>query len=254
MSRVIVLPNIDNLIRRYIAGESEKKLSLECGISRGAFRHQLIKQGIKPRNRSDSMYARMRLTLPEERSRLATAAHDALRGKKRTIVDLSTRAKGRERTLACASETEFIFIKMLKERGCINLTHQKAVGKYNIDIALNELRIAVEISGNCDKVNGTTSAIPARFGKRTPYLLNEGWHVIIITIDNIRNRLTTGAADYIVSLCDEFRRNPPIECQYRVIRGNGQLKTFLSLEYQHGARIPGTERGLKPSKIQDVPW
>jgi very-short-patch-repair endonuclease len=199
------------------------------------------------------MYARMRLTPAKERSRLAAAAHDAVRGKKRTIADLAKRAAGLEQTLGRASPTEYALARMLRKRGCTDITLQKAVGKYNLDIAINKLCIAVEVQGSYRKPSGTTSAISLRFGKRTPYLFSEGWHVVIVTVDNMRNRLTTGAADYIVALCDEFRRKPPTERQYRVIRGNGQLKTFLSLEYQNGARIPRSTRGLKPSRIQDVP-
>ena len=235
MSRIIIVPDIDNLIRRYIAGESEKQLALIVGISRGCFRNQLLKHGVKPRGRSESMSERMRQSTPEERQRISAAAHDAVRGRKRSIEDLHARALSRQRTLSQASDAEFELAGMLKVYG-VNFIQQLAVGPYNIDIAINETPIAVEVMGHGNK-RMTKSVRGIGHAERIEYLFNAGWNVVIVAIDSLKNRLTPRAADYIFAFMQELSINPTAPRQYRVIRGNGELKSRLSSEFQNGARI-----------------
>lgn len=246
MARIIKIPNLDNFIQRYASGESENTLAKELGISRGAFRFKLNGNGVHVRSQSEAETVKWARMTPEQRLRQIAPYHEAIRGRERSIEDLHARALTRQASCSQASPAEAEVLVML-EPYSFSITRQMAVGPYNIDLAIHVPSIAVEVMGHSDK-RATQSAIGSSYGKRSPYLLDQGWNVVIIVIDGLRNRLTNGAAEYIATFAEELRRNPSPIGQYRVIRGNGKLKTFLSREYQHGTRVGRTERGLKPNK------
>jgi hypothetical protein len=93
----------------------------------------------------------------------------------------------------------------------------KAIGPYNVDIALAP--IAVEVFGGAWHGGGRAAA---RWPKRIRYLLDEQWHVVVVWVEHARDPLTIGAAEYVVALRDQLRRNPALVGQYRVIRGSGK--------------------------------
>lgn len=234
MTRKIILPNLDNIIARYQGGEPEQKLARECGVSRGVIRRYLIERGIAPRNISQSMFIRMANATPEYRSAITKASHDAIRGTKRTIKDRTQRAKTRELKGLGISSLEIEFADMLKSRGITDIVHQKAIGIYNVDIALKSARIAIEINGG-----GWHNSEHHRrlHQKRIPFILNEGWHVVIIWVDNTGNSLTMGACDYIISLMQKFSLNKPAWSEYHVIRGQGNIVPPSSPDFQSITRI-----------------
>jgi hypothetical protein len=53
---------VNEVVALYNAGMSEKAIEKKIGLSRPAIRNRLLKAGIKPRNRSESMYLRMSQT------------------------------------------------------------------------------------------------------------------------------------------------------------------------------------------------
>jgi len=224
----IQIPGIDGLIQRYTDGESEQALAREAGVSRHTFRARLLERGIEPRGASEANALRMQSMTKQERSKLAKAAHDALRGKKRPESELHQRAIARQETLQYQSPAERVFIAMLERAGVVGLTPQKAVGRYNVDIAVEEPRIAVEIEGHRRETR--LRNIPSGYNKRTKYLLNRGWHVLIIRVDGVRHFLTDGARDYLIALIDELRSDKSGGCQYRVISGNGDPMPIRSLK------------------------
>src|SRR6266568_3349358 len=79
MSRERIPLEVSDLVKRYLGGESENALAKSLGVSRNVIERRLRETNIKRRGGSASMFLRMSQTSPEERSRLAFAAHEAVR-------------------------------------------------------------------------------------------------------------------------------------------------------------------------------
>ena len=69
--------DMKKLVELYKSGKSVKQLSEIFRINRNVINLRLSGVGITPRNRSQSMYLRMKQTSKEERKRLTTKAHIA---------------------------------------------------------------------------------------------------------------------------------------------------------------------------------
>lgn len=213
--------DVDNLIQLYNSGESVKHLAELLGVSRPLITRRLHENGITPRNRSESMFLRMSRTPPEERARLANAAHAAVRGHRRTEEELCKRAITRQQSGKSATPIEIRLAEMLEDRG-LRTVKQMAAGPYNIDIAITEPPIAVEIFGGNWHASGRHAE---RYRKRCDYLLDHGWVPVIIWV--VRDYpLQVAAADYLVALVEAVRLDKAAFQQEQVIRGDGQLTTL----------------------------
>lgn len=226
MTRKHLLVNLEDLVSRYIAGESVKALAESFGVSRQWITETLIRLEVPVRGRSEAMYTRMANATPEERARLSAAAHDAVRGVKRTEASLEAFAAARERKgIGKRSPAEVELGKMLRAQG-LDITHEKAVGKYNVDIATSS--VAVEVLGG-----GWHGVKP--HGERLRHLLNRGWDVIYIWVNPIDFPLGPEAAQYVIAHAKFRERNPSMARCYRVIRGTGQ---FIAGGSADGDNIP----------------
>lgn len=214
MARKRVHIDVDDLVRRYLSGESEKALAEAFGVSRGPIRDRLQKAGVEMRGRSEAMFTRMSRTEPEERSRLASAAHAARRGQKDDPESLSRRAAAREGKIdGNVSPAEVLLLRDMRSRG-LDVIPQKAIGPYNVDVATGT--VAVEILGG-------TWHRAKRHGERLRHILDSGWDVIYVWVDGIKFPLGPGATDYVITHL-EFRQGAPAEPRcYRVIRGTGEF-------------------------------
>lgn len=160
------------LVARYQAGAAVKTLAQERGVPRAAVRRWLMEAGVPVRDRSAAMYARMAVTPPEERARLAAAAQEARRGSRDTPDTQARRAlfNGREHRLVGVGEDEAA--DALARLG-VTVERQVPVGPYNLDLASG--RVAIEVHRNTN--------YPLRFpalAKRAAYLHEEGWAVLYI--------------------------------------------------------------------------
>lgn len=210
-------PDPDDLARRYLAGESEKALAEALGVSRTPVRRFLLERGLATRGRSEAMQLRMAATTPEERKRLTSAAHATVRGRKASESELIQRAKTREGRLSKnVSDAERSLVAMLKARGVSGIVLQKAIGKYNADLAAGT--VAVEVLGGSWHRS-------KRHGERLRYLLDAGWDVIFVWVDGIHYPLRSQAAEYIATHMYFRERHPSARRCYRVIRGTGEYLT-----------------------------
>lgn len=201
----------DEIIQRYVAGESALDLSRDSGLHEAIIRRELRERGIPIRPRR-SYKTNMR------------PAHDAVRGRHHTIDEKLLRAKTNAARVLHASKYEIAFSDLLTDRG-VEHVPQRQVGPYNIDLAVTELPIAVEIRGG----NGGSHREPHR-AKRLEYLLSEGWNVLEVLVRYGRHRPVTGAsADYLVAWLEELRGNPAAACQHRVVWANGEPYAGTSL-------------------------
>lgn len=210
-------PDVDDLTRRYVAGESEKGLASHYGVSRGVIKRWLEDAGVGRRGIAAANMLHLMTLTPEQRSAKAAAAHDAVRGKPLSDEHAAKIAASRERTQyggRPSTGTEWL-CEALTAAG-IEHAREKAVGRYNLDITLSTYPVAVEILGGNWHTSKPTHAV------RTPYILNEGWHIVFVW-NTKRCKIGPAALDYIVAFAEQTRLNPPAVSQYRVIRGDGQL-------------------------------
>lgn len=216
MARKIEGIDTDDLIHRHEAGESLEAAAHRLNVSRPLLYRRLAEVGFRARNQSEAMFVRMARTPRLERLRLVKRAHDAVRGKRQTDEHRVKIAQTRERTIR-PTRTERKLIALLRRRS-FSVVAQKAVGPYNIDVAITEPPIAVEVFGGRWHATGRHAA---RFRKRTDYLLNHGWHVIIIWV--MRDYpLEVGAANEVVAFTKMLSSNPATQCQELVLRGDGK--------------------------------
>ena len=203
------------LVRLYTEGTSEKALAARFAVSRTVIKRNLTEAGVERRNKSAAMYTRMAQASPEERQRLSAAAHDAVRGKPQTLDHRMKRARTVE-ALGKMQPTEQAAKRILEARG-ITSVPQKAIGPYNCDLGCAP--VAVEIFGGNWHFTGLHMA---RTPKRLRYMMDEGWHVLMIVVSR-QFPITGEVADYAVSWIQERRSNPAMVREYRVVRGAGQL-------------------------------
>ena len=209
--------DVFDLIERHKSGESIKKIAEDTGIARKTITNRMISVGFQPRTQSESMYVRMANTTAEERARLTAAAHEAVKGRKCSINERVKRAITKQCKGGFDSRTEEILAHMLQERG-FSVTPQKAIGIYNVDIAVNGTPVIVEIFGGGWHTSGNHLA---RHRKRFDYLLNSGYFPIIVWVDGTRFPLESGAADYIIACIQDIRGTKPVWSKEKMIRGNG---------------------------------
>lgn len=215
-SRYADLP-VNEIMTRYLAGESENALAYAFGTNRNVIRLRLTKMGVTIRGNTEANQLLAAQTPIEEHHRRIKIAQAAVMGSTRPFVELCDRARRKEISAAHATDEERQLASWLNERG-IETTLQKAIGPYNCDIAAYS--VAVEIFGGNFHAYGRHIA---RFSERSNYILNNGWAMLIIWCNKQGGPVTIAAADCVVSFLEETRRDPSLIGKYRMIWGNGKM-------------------------------
>ena len=236
--------DLDDLVRRYRSGTSEKALAEHLQTSRPVIRRRLLEAGISPRNRSAAELMKWSQMSAHKRNAQVAAAHEATRGRP---IKLSAKLKGaatRERLCLGTAPMEFKVADALRARG-LETVPQQAIGPYNCD--LGAFPVAVEIfCGNWHWHGRHMRRSP----ERIRYILNAGWHLLMIRFAP-RERFTDTAADYVVAYVQESRCNPAAVREYRVIQGAGELLTGGSLDDDEFTIKPALRRGLHRARRDD---
>lgn len=210
------------LLSRYKAGESELALAHVFGVSRTAVRKRLIEGGFEPRNRSKANSQRMRNLTAQGRKDLTSAANQTMRGSTPTPEQQAKHAATFQASLGYDTVDEMTLMEWLEARGA-TCKPQLAIGPYNVDIAIHEPPIAVELRSR--------AAYPPNHRERREYLFDQGWSICYVFAMKRDFPLTEGAADYITAWAQELSRQPPIRGQYRVIGGKGKALPFLERQF-----------------------
>ena len=208
----------DEIVRLYNAGESAYALSLRFGVSRPVINRRLSEAGVVIRSCSEANKLSATHRTPEEKRRYAQAAHDAVRGKPQSEQALCNRAIGVQRAFrGFASPYEADIAEQLTLAG-VKFTPQLAVGPYNLDFGIDD-NIALEVFGGGWHAGGHHAL---RFDKRSKYLFDRGYTIVICWI-TLKERFDPSAvADYIVRLRDVLRSDPASRCKHYVIGANGK--------------------------------
>lgn len=240
LSRLRPIDN-ESLIARYAAGESELALSKAYNLARSGVRGRLLKAGMKIRSQSDFMIARMAKLPKSERIRLSQSARAAIKGRTQSMEEKIKRALTVERHAANRiMPKEADMAAWLRGAG-IEVIHQKAIGPYNIDVAVPETRIAVEIFGGTWHSSGRHAK---RYSPRIEYLLGKKWLPVIVWVTQSW-RLEIAAAEYVIALHQRIRRGESCGRQEHVIRGDGYAAAPSEIQSHNGTIKTGPCRRIR---------
>lgn len=211
----------DEAVRLYQGGALFVDIAKKFNVHWMVVRRVIINAGITPRSTSDVKFIMASRMSREERRRQSLAAHDAVRGKSQSFEHRCKIALTKERKGSGITRVEQYCLSLLEDQGftCIP---QKAIGPYNVDIAITELSIIVEIFGGQWHASGHHAA---RFRKRTDYILNAGWCPIIIWVTR-DYPLEIGAIKYIVAFAKKMSRDKSARRKEQMIYGNGQTASL----------------------------
>lgn len=211
----IVVPH--DVIAAYSAGQSIKHLAERYGLDRSVIRRALVDAGVSIRTRQESQQLVADNMSLETRQRMVGPAHAAVRGKSQSEEHRRRIATTREIQDIGGSPLEMEVEKLLNERGLV-CVHQKAIGRYNVDLAIHECPVAVDIFGGQWHGSGRHAE---RFQRRVEYILDEGWYLIIMWVCSAYP-LTASGADHVASVVERCRSDESIGCEYEMIGGNGK--------------------------------
>lgn len=207
----------EEAVSRYVAGESAQSIGNDMGITYPAVRRAVRAAGYPVRGRSEA--AKIRRLSEEGRRKRSEAIRSVLGGKQRSYETLCKIAQAHERNQDYGSPAESLMGHWLIVRG-LGITPQKAIGKYNVDLAV--ANVAVELYGSHLHARGPQAS---RSDERARFLFEEGWQQAIIWYDNRRYRLGEAAADRVVQFVHDCAPLPDGERRYLVIWGNGECVT-----------------------------
>ena len=157
----------------------------------------------------------MARTTKEERQAICHAANIARRGSHSSDAELATRAKAREATKSQASSYEQEVQVVLEQHG-YHVRPQMAVGPYNVDLAIPP--VAVEVLGGEWHNTDERSQL---LKKRTLYLCNRNWFVVMIPVNPGRDFVVDATiADQLVSYLEAVGTDPSLRGQYRMLWGH----------------------------------
>jgi very-short-patch-repair endonuclease len=208
---------------RYTAGEGSVKLAREIGIHPERFKRLLVAAGYTARTIGEAVGLRYTVMSQGERGSLTANANVAKRGRPASERSLERRARTMQATLQLASRADLALALWLAQRG-VRLVVQQAVGPYNIDIAIHERAVAVEVNGAYhDARLRALSRSRTTPEERLSYLLDRGWRVIDVNILGANAKyLRPACADRIVALLEGAGPTEADWGQHCVIGGDGE--------------------------------
>lgn len=225
------LPETD-IVNRYLSGSSENQVAAEYGVSRKKIRSILNRQNVSIRGQSEAETLKWsKMTQKQRRSQVA-AAHQAIRNMPTEFHYRSSelQAKTKEKTLSKSCDMELMFIAEFEELGFF-VTPQKAVGPYNIDIAIGGS--AVEIHGSW--ANPHTSPY---YRKRIMHLLEAGWHVFYIKTPGKIN--AKRAAQKVGQMINLAQSDESGIRHYGMVRGSGDFMASGCLDGDEFSAVDGS--------------
>lgn len=229
-----VIQSIPGLVERYQSGESVKSIADSTGVARTVVQRLLIAEGIHPRGQVEANRLLAAERTPEQHRANTQAAHAAVRGRPQSAEHRVRIAVARERNQTSASPAELLLAEWLKDLGP---TPQKAVGPYNVDLAIGP--VAVEVFGGHWHSHGHHAA---RTPERARYILDQGWLLVVVWV-TAKHRLQRPVADHLRSLVQQASGNPSLAGQYRVVWGDGEDATAACPDLNHLALVPTIRRG-----------
>jgi very-short-patch-repair endonuclease len=222
MPRKLKIDNLDDLIRRYQGGESLKQLSVEAGVSRGYLTKNgvwcpsglmgaFVSAGVQLRGRSEAERTKWSRMGKAQRSAQVGAAHRARRGSADPEHRRAARARTNHIRLNRAAPVEHPVAAALRLAG-VEVAQQFPFGRYNLDMAVERLLVAVEIEDCWSGGN-----YPGELFERTKRLLDGNWCVVFVLGKLIDPAHVT---QQILTMLDALSRNESLRGKYWVVGSN----------------------------------
>lgn len=214
--------NPDEIVNLYLSGVSVNALSKKYPIGRRGIDSLLRKEGVKMRSQSESELIKWQNMTEEQKKRQVEKAHKAVKRLPDSHWDRVMRlnAKCKENTLSKVGHLETEFIQQFKKLG-FEPVSQKAVDRYNIDIAINTTAVEIHI-------NGANPHNAVSYKRRIINLLKLGWNVIYVKItSDVFIEITANKIGRMIHLIES---NPSSVCQYGMIRGTSEIVTSGCLD------------------------
>jgi very-short-patch-repair endonuclease len=195
----------------YESGMSAYEVADHFGVSEGVIRKRLRLWGEHIRDYGESTTVRLDRTTEAERIEHGRLISEALKGKAHSYEHRCALAKAREVNITHVGRGEKKIGEILSGHG-FNITPQKAVGKYNVDIAINEHRIAVEVFTGLSWLTSSKKGYAEKF----KYLVNSGWKPIIVCFSNGQPEVVK-IKNNLIACLDILCLNRATSCHYPVI-------------------------------------
>src|SRR3990167_2188406 len=223
MAGIRTYVDVDNLVQEYVGGKSLFQISKELGVSRACLTDRLVSRNIEIRSHTES-------------HRLSARRYaEAMREKQRGPLSYHERR----------------VLRIIRKK-FMPTVWQEAIGSYNVDIAIVECRVAVEINRERPRKtlrSRSCSLNPARIKN----ILDAGWSVLIVYCppgfkyrgkcpirDTMYERFNARkVADKIFSFCEFASVDKTGIGKYGVIDGYGNSTSFPRLDRYSGTRIEG---------------
>jgi hypothetical protein len=131
----------------------------------------------------------------------------------------------------------------------VELTREKAIGSYSVDIALDTDPVAVEVQRAYPRKD-RPGQISTR-QERLEYIFNAGWRVLIIycppggrwvagkMVKRVERFDCSAVGKKVLAFRDFVRGNPAVFGQYGVIDGYGKSCSVPRLDLHGWSRVPG---------------
>ena len=229
------IPNLDDLVRRYQSGESMNQLAPEAGVDRGTLRSRMVEHGVEIRGRSAAEREWWRRNKGDRSivERKLSAAWVARRGSHDPVERMIRRAKTMYERQVRIGRGEAPVASALREAG-FAVAHQFPVGPYNLDIAIRECSVSVEIQiGNLRKANGSGGR------ERIEYILDAGWSVLVAYASAWKRFDLVAVSQQVVAFANLASRDPSTRGQYGMIWGDGKPYSPKGFDFPRRPRVPG---------------
>lgn len=235
MSRKIEPANRDDLLREYVAGSSENEIAKKAGVSRNVVARWLLEAGIDRRGQSDAERMKWATMSRIARRRQVRAANEAARGRVRSDAEVIRGAASNFAAQTRKGAYEDTVAAIARGFGFAVL-QQHPVHRYNIDVALHELRVAVEVLSHYPYAD---SSVPYR--ERVEHLVDAGWRLLWIDCAQRRDFDPAIVGEHILAHANAARRNEPAGRRQWVIRCNGKPTPAIREHLHKLTGVPCTD-------------
>lgn len=235
-------PDLDDLINDYLAGSTPKEIGRKHGISERPIVRVLRENRVKLRSRSEAeaLKWRRRRSRPDYReqvTRQCGAAWKAAKGRIHSDAEVQARASslyrnGTRRGRGTLHEDRLASCLL---RLGLKTKKQFPVNRYNVDLAVPELRFAVEVVSH-----GINPQYAPTFTKRVEHLLDHGWFVLIIEVIKGPDRRSVEIpliAEKVVAVAKNVSCGEPSWGKYGVIDRQGGSSAAFRRYLDHLPRI-----------------
>lgn len=223
-------PIPDELTCMYSDGWTVRELASKFRISTDRVSQHLIEHGVKL-DAYQTTIKRHGIEATLEKIRNAARKDSKIR---HTQAIREQIANTRQERLSAAGSCEVELFGKLQEFG-MNVTQQRAIGCYNLDISLDEFNIAIEIE------RGSWGKSRSMLPHRLEYLFSSGWKMIIVRLTrNVRTFIDFNAiAKQCIAFAQIVRSDPSAIGEYGVIGCKGKMVTSAGSYLDTWTRVSG---------------